>query len=80
MRNMWPRAVAWSDGVRAVRCLFAFDRPLHDPDSNLEDDGSLTTLAAGTIVGPFRIVRVLGRGGMATVTKRATVGSNGQSR
>ena len=38
-----------------------------DPDSNLEDDGSLTTLAAGTIVGPFRIVRVLGRGGMATV-------------
>ena len=38
-----------------------------DPDSHLDDDGSLTTFAAGTMLGSFRIVRVLGRGGMATV-------------
>jgi TonB family protein len=38
-----------------------------DPDSHLDDDGSLTTFAAGTTIGSFQIVRVLGRGGMATV-------------
>jgi TonB family protein len=38
-----------------------------DADSPEDDDGSLTTLAAGTMLGSFRIVRVLGRGGMATV-------------
>ena len=40
---------------------------MSDPDSLLDDEGSLTTFAAGTMLGSFRIVRVLGRGGMATV-------------
>src|SRR5205809_1667086 len=40
---------------------------MSDPDSPLDDEGSLTTFAAGTMLGSFRIVRVLGRGGMATV-------------
>lgn len=54
---------ASSAGGLCASCLLA-TALVEDCESPLDEDGSLTP---GTMLGSFRIVRVLGRGGMATV-------------
>ncbi len=58
-----PLTAASSAGGLCASCLLA-TALADDAESPLDEEGSL---APGTVLGSFRIVRVLGRGGMATV-------------
>lgn len=55
-----------SAGGLCARCLLT-SVLADDGDSDVVDSGARTTFAAGTTIGSLRIVRTLGRGGMATV-------------